>query len=217
MFQYSLSLDKIANEKADEGARAELKKSAYEYVSCGDHHKIVSTYELASRLGHLREDMTITLVSINQGVLIYHKPIEEVQSIIEAIEYKPKGKVSSKVLQKMTYRFLKSIHEIVVAGNAYEKQRYEWALQSQKNNLNFPTTIPAPVVIVMPEFRTVKQLNDWLIDFANPGTLNKTTSRWQFSQLHKKMHKKLLRKPELADQDISGGTDLLISDIVMGS
>lgn len=206
MIHHLDSLDKLANDKANEGCRAELKKLADRFVACGNHDKMIETYRLADHLGHLNSSLVLTIVSINQGLLFFQKSPDDVKDLISKLTPTPKGRVGDLILTRMAAVRIKRIHDLVATNNNHNKQMYEWQVSQGKGNIGSP-----PVYEPLPELRTIQEIRNYVDESKHP------LFRWDWRKLKDRLEKELLNKPELTDENISLGMDLVIAGQVMSA
>lgn len=199
MIHHSDDLDKIAQEKDFLGCRASLKAGATRYVSCAKHKVYLQAFEHAYREGYIRPELEVTLVFINQGVLVYERPIQDVRPIVESAQTTVKAKVPSSVIQKMLISRFREIQRIVRTENTYYADPVFNKMNTYHN-------------IQMPQFRTIQSVRDFL-DFASQR--QNSGLNFDFSAIRTEMKKTVLRKPELTDDDVSVATDMLSIQDVM--
>ena len=199
MLYHDYELDTLADNKAEQGCRAKLKRAANNYLSVGNQKKTLSAYQTADSFGHLRNDMNLTIVCINQGMLFFNKTLAETFEVVQGIEPDVKGKVPSSVLVKMLANRLDKIVKSIKERNQYAMDSYKWQLESAKSRgLQLP---PMPVMIESPEFRTIDQLKSYF------------TQKIGYSVEHsmrKEFNKNIFTKPELTDKDVSDAMNLVI-------
>lgn len=200
MFNWSAKLDQIAKDRCDSGCRNELKSIADQHEACGDHKKIIQTYEEAERLGYLRPDLVLTLVSVNQAILHFRKPLDQVWRMIEDLKPTPKGKVPNKVLVKMMAKRIQEVREIVQKANKYKQDSYRYHIEAAtRNNQPIP---PPPVLVPDPEFDSIQSLHDFMSQHQTAQYL------WELKRIYRKMKQDILVKPELGDQEVREASQL---------
>lgn len=204
---YSIpDLDKLANEKADDGCRPLLKAAANKYITCGDHSKIIEAYRIADTEGHLRSDLVLTMVSIIGGILFFNKSPESVWEIVREMVPPVKGKLPSTTLQKMVALRIKELIKMVRYQNQSYINTYNWQAEDAKKG---GKPLPAyPTLIPEPDFKTLNELNHWLDNSPFPY-------KYEIERFAKKFRKQVLNKPELTDQDVAGGMNLVTMGLVM--
>ena len=201
MFYHDTHLDIEASGKAEAGCRAPLKEAATEYIPTYDHEKIIQSFLIMNDRGYFRPDMCLTVVSINQGILLFHKPIEEVREIVRRVSPPVKGKVSSNQLQKMVAIRIERIHKVIKNTNDSRKQYHEW----QKQNASKASPL---VILELPDFNTVQEFQEY-VNTAQEYDLR------GLANIQKEIKRSLLSKPELTDADVAGGMALIVAGMVM--
>lgn len=205
MFYHSNDLDSMASKKADEGCRQVLKRSADVVKPCGDHAKIISAYEIANANGHLRPEMTLTIVGLNQVLLFFYKDLETTTELIKAARPEIKGEVPKAVLIKMAALRLSNLVKEVKQHNYSQLQSYKWMVESYNKDPKNHFAPVAPVAINIPDLRTVESIRDFIK--SNPKV-------YQIRHMLPKFEKDLFSKSELTDNEISSAMDQVIIGLV---
>jgi hypothetical protein len=205
MFATDAELDKLASHKSDIGCRKQLKEAADKYVPCGSHVNIVWTLQMAEEDGYLRPDIVLTVVCINQGILFFRKPLEEVRQIVQDITPQRKAKIPSKVLTRMTAIRLNKLKGYIREHNASAQAHYKWQLNMSNNGA---ASVPTPPVqFEMPDLRTIEQARNFLQSYNG-------NMQYYVNKLKKEMERDIFSRPELTDSDVSFAMDLVIMGTV---
>lgn len=205
MFYHDEELDKVANKKADVGCRATMKSLADGYTNTGTARKILLAYEQAEKLGHLRTDIDITMVCLSQGILFFHKKLDEVRSSIHNMVPPVKGKVPTVVLTKMVAARIQEIVNLVKGRNSNMLESHRWTTANARNAGQPPP--PPPVLLPIPDnFRTIQSIRDFLS--------TQPRNAWEMKQMENRMEREVLNKPELTDAIVASAMDLVICGLV---
>lgn len=211
-------LDRLAQKKCDEGCRANLKDAADEVMRTGISNEIIQAMRIAEVRGFLHPDLTLTLVQINQALLFFKADEVSVKEKLTALTPRAKNPVPvpPKVLVKMCALRLKKLVEAFVAHNknaeAQNKNRAEaLAEASAYPNRPPPWAANTAMQVILPipeELRTIEAVKEILTG------AEKYINKWTFREVEKEFAI-LLAKPELADEHMSAGWDLVLTGQVM--
>ena len=217
---HSVALDQLAQRKCEEGCRENIKEAADEVMRTGISDEIIAAMKIAEARGFLHPDLNLTLVQINQALLFFKINQESVKALISPMTAHKKNSVPvpPKVLIKMCAIRLKKLVEMFKAHNR----------EAEMCNRNRLAGIADPsgphgwaarnaVVAIHPvpeELRTMEavttslalakaNINQW---YGNQG--------WAVKEVENSFAV-LIAKPELADEHISAGWDLVITGQVM--
>jgi len=201
-------LDELAIKKCELGARAEIKNHADEVRVTGDMDVIIKTWEEASMSGALRYDFELTLVRIPQALAYFKKPIREVWTLIDGAQPKTKGKVVSRVLAKMIAKRIRDLLEEIKSANDNAMSSYNF----RKGNPNF-SSASNPIVPPVP-FAIDGDL-DSIVKLESEFERWSKSGGWGRDRPLRQLRKALLNKPELTDQDVKDGYNMVLAGIIM--
>lgn len=189
-------LNSLVWQKVTDGCHPEIKKKSHFFPL---KNNVLEVYKRAFQLGHLKEDLDITVVPSQHGTYIFEMKPELVKPLVLNTQKPVKQSVPKKVLQKMiALRFNKTI-EALKEINQNELSSYNF----RRHSIGM-TDVEVPVPHVFPELRTIQQARDWY----SVGRISTTKVGSDFLD-------NVLSKPELTDQDISEAMDLVVVGDIM--
>ena len=207
---HDVLLDQMAMKKCDEGCRPNLKDAADETMRTGISAEIIQAMQLAEARGFLHPDLTLTLVQINQALLFFKTDADSVKALVSVMVPKTKNSVPipPKVIVKMAAlrlnKLVKSLHEHNRNASDRNASNAAQAAAGQAWAMGQP---PVPSLTVPDELRTVEATKRALQDLVNLRS-------WQARDIEKDFVM-LFAKPELTDEHISAGWDLVLTGEVM--
>jgi hypothetical protein len=207
-------LDRLAQKKCDEGCRDNLKSAADEVMRTGISNEIIQAMEMAEARGFLHPDLTLTLVQVNQALLFFKADEVVVKEKLMALTAKTKNSVPvpPKVIVKMCALRLKKLVDAYKAhqmGVESHNQRRAEAIATQPHSYwaSAPIETSFPVPDELRDVETLKAALDVMATHFKAWETRTRDLRKEFEIL--------LAKPELTDDHISAGWDLVLTGEVM--
>jgi len=187
MIEHDGSLDFIAREKCEKGCRQQLKNMADHVVD--SQWLALETIQDMWQFGYMKPGLCLTLVSINQAILYFEKPLYEVRKLVEGLVPVPKKDVVGKILEKMA---LVRINRIMSEINLSNKN-----LATEKKPL-----LPIPEI-------TDKGRLHAAVRILRDGPL------WSTEKVVKDVDKFLTEKKNLTDAHVQAAWNEYVTRLVM--
>jgi hypothetical protein len=210
------ALDKIAQARCDAGCRDVLKKMADEVIKTSIATEFIAAMEMAGKREWLKDGLLVTLVRVNQAMLVFYADISAVASRIEAAVPAPKNTVPvpPKVLGKMAAIRIKRIlkaysqknEQIEMNNERVEKALAEAAgkpLTGWMANWKIEARLTPPENVV-----TVQGLRDAVAK-------GKTELYKHDAERIESDVSELVSKPELGDEHVADGWHMVLAGLVM--
>lgn len=219
----SYQLDVLAQQKCDEGCREQIKAIAVEVVRTGIAREMVQSMEMFQSWGWFRTELVVTLVRVNQAVLVFHEEPDSVMKKIGPMIPRTKKNVPTpeKVFVKMLATRINNMLKGIKSHNGWVQQSNEVNEKRQREDPHSNWAVswkPEPVITIPDEIRSVQCLRDTVNcpSYSKSWTsrLRPSRAQWTFREVEKQM-KPLFERQEMNDQVVSQAWDLVVAGEMM--
>lgn len=118
----------LVKEKID-GCRKELKEAACEYISIGASDIIARGMVMMFEKNMIKDGKFLTIIHINQGMLLFFRPMDEVKDIVRNVTPARKGKTAPRVLPRMAMLRILKVMKCINQFNLHLTMGNNWTLK----------------------------------------------------------------------------------------